>query len=63
MHKFAFSKIKLNKGQELNFSNPIFLRTSKKNGCTRQDFFNKKIYLKKKINKNSFLSKKFIIVN
>lgn len=63
MHKFAFSKIKLNKGQELNFSNLIFLRTSKKNGCTRQDFFNKKIYLKKKINKNSFLSKKFIIVN
>jgi|TARA_B110000211_G_scaffold45466_1_gene48382 sialic acid synthase SpsE len=59
MHKFAFSKRKAKKKHTINIDDLIFLRTKKKNGLRRQDFFYKKMVLKKDINKNTFLTRAF----
>ncbi len=59
MHKFAFSKRNAKKKETIKIDDLIFLRTAKKNGLRRQNFFNKKKTLKKDIKANTFLTKKF----
>ena len=58
MHKFAFSKKTIRKNKEINPSDIVYLRTSKKNGL-RRSFFEtkKKIFSKKFIRSNEILYK------
>ena len=42
MHKFAFSKKTIRKNKEINPSDIVYLRTSKKNGLRRSFFETKK---------------------
>ena len=60
MHKFAFSKTSLKKGIEVQPSDLIFLRTSKKNGLKRENFYFRRIFTKKSIDQNTFLKKEHL---
>lgn len=58
IHKFAFSNKTIGKNKQINLSDIVYLRTSKKNGL-RRSFFKKrkKVFSKRFIKKNNILHK------
>ena len=53
MHKFAFAKKKILKHKKINLNQIDFFRSSSsREGLTRLDFYNNKIFSKKNIKKN-----------
>ena len=63
MHKKAFLKIELKKGNLLNLNNILFLRSSsKEKGINRLFFLKKKIILKKNLKRNRLIKKKNLLI-